>query len=417
MDASEPDGRRWTSPVIDIDQHYYEADDCCTRHVERRFADRVPRPVATDSGAREWRAGGRAIGFERWVRDVTLAPGAMFDRRSAGGPAAPLELVTTDTPEFRDRTTRLRLLDHWGVDAAVMLPTAGLAWDAELTHEPETAAAAMRAFNRWVEDDWGFAYEGRLFAPPFISLLDVDAAVAELERVLAAGARMILVRKGPVDGLSPAHPRFDPFWARVNEARIPVGLHISVSGYERMMSAAWGEDPDASHRTFSGLQWYLSFATRPVTDTIAAMIFHNLFGRFPNLRIFSIENGSLWVAPFLRDIDVAHGFVDDPARGAKWIGGFVAERPSEIFRRHIVIAPYLSPGFDAEVADLVGLLGPEQVVFGSDWPHGEGRATPVDYLPDFTPLTEDARHAVVYGNAASALGLAAPSGQSASRTR
>ena len=285
--------RVWNGPVIDIDQHYYEADDCCTRHVERRFADRVPRPVATGSGEREWRAGGRAVGFERWVRDVTLAPGAMFDRR-ATGTGAP-ELVRTDNPEFRDRDTRLRLLDTWGIDAAVMLPSSGLGWDAELTHEPETAAAAMRAFNRWIEDDWGFAYGGRLFAAPFISLLDGDAAVAELERVLAAGARMILVRKGPVAGLSPAHPRFDPFWARVNEARVPVGLHISVSGYERMLGAAWGEDPDASHRTFSGLQWYMSFATRPVTDTIAAMIFHNLFGRFPNLRIFSIENGSLWV--------------------------------------------------------------------------------------------------------------------------
>lgn len=393
--------------IVDIDQHYYEPDDCCTRHVEVKFADRVPQPRTTADGPREWHVAGRHVAFERWVRDTTLAPGAMYAATVADGTRerGAIALVDTDVPEFRDRDTRLRLLDGWGIDAAVMLPTAGLAWDAEMTDDPAAACAAARAFNRWLEDDWGYAYHDRLFAPPFISLHDVGESVRELDRVLALGARMVLIRTGPVAGRSPADPHFDPFWARANEARIPVALHISTSGYEAELSRLWGEDPRASHRTFTGFQWFVAFATRPITDTLAALVMHNLFGRFPDLRIVSIENGSLWVAPLLRDLDLAWRFVAGREDDAAWLGGRLDGPPSEILRRHLSVAPYLTPGFDAPIPQLVDALGVDHVVFGSDWPHGEGRATPLDYSDDFAPLDDESRARVMAANAAELLGL------------
>ena len=36
---------------------------------------------------------------------------------------------------------------------------------------------------------------------------------------------------GPMGNRSPADPVFDPFWARVNEARIPVTYHIGEPGF------------------------------------------------------------------------------------------------------------------------------------------------------------------------------------------
>ncbi len=53
-----------------------------------------------------------------------------------------------------------------------------------LAHDPAALVAAFGAFNRWLEDDWGYAYRERIFAAPMITLVDVDAAVAELARVL-----------------------------------------------------------------------------------------------------------------------------------------------------------------------------------------------------------------------------------------
>ena len=396
--------------IIDVDQHYYEADDCCTRHCDAALRDRVPHPVATVSGEREWRIGDRHIGFERWVRDITTAPGSMhrhFDRVEHGGSATDRarEVIDTHHDDYRDRDRRIELLDDWGIDGAVLLPSAMLGFDAELGHDVPAAVAAAHAFNRWVEDDWGYAYRDRVFGLPFVSLLDLDAAVTEVDRVLGLGARMVMVRTGPVAGRSPADPYFDPFWARVAEAGVPVVLHISASGYEAALSAMWGEDAHASHRTFTGFQWYTAFATRPITDTLAALVFHNLFGRFPSLRIVSIENGSLWVAPLLRDLDVAYRFVAGRDDGLTWLGGRISGPPSEILKEHLTVAPYLSPGFDAPVTELVDVLGTDRVVFGSDWPHGEGRASPLEYLPEIKTLDDKAQAAVLHDNGAELLGL------------
>ena len=48
--------------------------------------------------------------------------------------------------------------------------------------------ANVRAFNRWIEEDWGFAYENRIFAPAMLSLIDLEGACQELERVLSVVA-------------------------------------------------------------------------------------------------------------------------------------------------------------------------------------------------------------------------------------
>jgi predicted TIM-barrel fold metal-dependent hydrolase len=295
------------------------------------------------------------------------------------GEAYDVRMVDGTAPEYTDRDVRLRLLDEWGIDAAVLFPSSGLAFDAPVggarTLPPEAVSAAARAFNRWIEEDWGFAYQNKLFAAPFISLQVIDEAVAEFERVMALGARIVQIRLGPVNGRSPAHPDFDPFWARVHEAQVPVALHITTNGYERLLSTFWGEDPDYDHTNQSAFQWYACFATRPATDTIAALIFHNLFGRFPDLKVLSVENGSRWVRPLLDELDAAYRFVAG-SPSATWLGGPIHDRPSEIFRRSFYVAPFLDSGHEAPLDDLVGLLGAEHVLFGSDWPHGEGRDTP-----------------------------------------
>ena len=66
-----------------------------------------------------------------------------------------------------------------------------------LAADPPALVAAFTAFNRWLEDDWGYAYQERIFAAPMITLVDVEAAVAELSRVLEADARIVCIKGGP----------------------------------------------------------------------------------------------------------------------------------------------------------------------------------------------------------------------------
>ena len=85
-----------------------------------------------------------------------------------------------------------------------------------LADDPPALVVAFSAFNRWLEDDWGYAYKERIFAAPMLTLIDLDAAVAELQRVLENDARVICIEAGPADSgnelTSPADRRFDPFW-------------------------------------------------------------------------------------------------------------------------------------------------------------------------------------------------------------
>ena len=66
-----------------------------------------------------------------------------------------------------------------------------------LKEDTQAVVALMRGFNRWIEEDWGFDYKEK-FCCPYISLMDLEAAVAELEWCLEKGARTIVMRPAPV---------------------------------------------------------------------------------------------------------------------------------------------------------------------------------------------------------------------------
>ena len=44
----------------------------------------------------------------------------------------------------------------------------------------------FRAFNEWLDDDWGFVYRHRLYSAPAIPVLDPTLATEELQRILPA---------------------------------------------------------------------------------------------------------------------------------------------------------------------------------------------------------------------------------------
>ena len=78
-------------------------------------------------------------------------------------------------PEYRDRDARLAAMDRQGLSKIWMFPTLGMIYEELLKHDPGAVALLFQAFNRWIEEDWGYAYQDRLFASPYISLADLDS--------------------------------------------------------------------------------------------------------------------------------------------------------------------------------------------------------------------------------------------------
>ena len=77
-----------------------------------------------------------------------------------------------------------------------------------------------------------------------------------------------------------------------------------------------------SVREQSAFQWAFLHGDRPIMETLGALAYHNLFGRFPELRILSIENGSDWVRYLFKQLDKKKGM----GRHGPWPGGYFRGR-------------------------------------------------------------------------------------------
>ena len=174
-----------------------------------------------------------------------------------------------------------------------------------LKHDPEAVTLAFRAFNRWLDEDWGFAYRDRIFAAPYLSLADLDWAVAELEWALARGARVVCMRPAAVstaDGTALARrSRCSIRSGRAsNEAGITVVVHAGDSGYSSHGYAQRRLRRDV--RGLLGPNVKLFHIERAITTSSSTLVFEQLFERFPNLRVASVENGSEFLPDLFRKL-------------------------------------------------------------------------------------------------------------------
>jgi len=377
---------------FDADNHYYEALDAFTRHLDPAWGPRTFQWAEINGRQYNVLGGKISRAVVNPTFDPVASPGVLKDyfRGNPNGDN-PLDLLKARDrikPEYRDRDARLATMDIHGLDKVWMFPTLGMVYEEELSHDPEAVAVLFRAFNRWLEEDWGFDYQDRIFAAPYITLADLDFACTELEWALDKGARTIVMRPAApttvLGQFAPTDPQFDPFWARVNEAGITVVVHAGDSGYS---SNGYATDGFTSNFKGSVPQPIKMLQLeRPIEDFLAALIADQLFHRFPNIRVASVENG----AGFLRGL-----FHRLDALGHKMSGWF-PEDPVETFRRNIWINPF----WEDNVHELLDLMGPERILFGSDWPHIEGMPTPLDYLEELTGLEQKVVDLVVRDNVA-----------------
>lgn len=387
--------------IIDMDAHYYEPRDCFSAYIDPSKRHLAITAAVDDDGEEvvlmgdRGPAAGKAVHF---MADTVTKPGGLKEMFRAGDSAAVERVKVPLDATMTDRSARVALLDEVGVHTQVLYPTtACLVW-AELGDDAELIGANFTAFNRWLDETWGFSRDdGRLYAAPLVSLVDPEAAAASVEWALERGARAFCVPPVPPHGRHPADPAFDPMWARIEEAGALVVLHVGESGYVEQNSARWGEDPTAPPFMRTTFQWINFYNDTPIREMISAMIFGNLFGRFPDLKVASIENGSMWVPYLLRLMDKKRNL---GALGP-WIGGRLELKPSEYFRRNVWVAPFPEEDWH----EMIDYLGADRVLFGSDYPHAEGLASPADWHEMLDGAKPDAIEKVLGGNAAHLLGL------------
>src|SRR4051812_49677287 len=122
--------------IVDADNHFYEPDDCCTRHLESKFRDRAVHLRRNDIGEGHWYFGDRPLRFHPLAHDRVMRPGD-YRVMMSGGPKGEWQQIGSDQPEFRGRDTRLAVMDAQGVQAAIVVPSFGVAFDADIEDDVE----------------------------------------------------------------------------------------------------------------------------------------------------------------------------------------------------------------------------------------------------------------------------------------
>jgi predicted TIM-barrel fold metal-dependent hydrolase len=385
---------------IDADNHYYEALDAFTRHLDPAYTWRGVRPVQ-DGKRVQLLIGGTVNRFiPNPTFDPIIVPGCLdpLFRGQIPDGVDPRTLMQVEPlrTEYRDRDARLAVMDDQGLDQVLLFPTLGCGVEEGLRADIGATMASLSAFNRWLEDDWGYSYQDRILAAPMLSFADPDAAVAEVERVIEAGARIVHVRPAPVpaeNGTSRSlgDKAHDPVWARLAEASVPVAFHLGDSGYNAY-AAAWGASGTFEGFGKTDVLSRILVSDRAIHDTIATLVVHGVFKRHPALRVASIENGSDWLHTLTKRLR-------KQANQTPWI---FPDDPLDTLRRHVWVTPYC----EEDLAKLAELIGVERILFGSDWPHGEGLAQPLDFTKELASFDEPAIRRIMRDNVLDLLGAA-----------
>jgi predicted TIM-barrel fold metal-dependent hydrolase len=356
----------------------------------------------------------QVVGSDEVLADLGVK-GAGSEGGAAGGQVIPGSLLTKLNPlkgldaegrrEFARRyrelgehldnpSDRLVVMDSQGIQAAVNF--AALPWiETEFEDDFDGLYANLIALNRYLGDEWGFNYEDRLFTPPFISFADPDGALALLEDIMRIEVpRVIQTSTGPSMHTSPFRPENDRFWSICSEAGIRLCTHLASITRYGAQGEEWNE-PEVMLGDMDAFQWVFYYGDRPAMETVGAAILQGWFERFPKMKLLLSEQGTVWLPYTIRKLD--HAFL--MGRRATW--GKLTKRPSEYFREHCFVAPFP----EENVPRVVEAVGIEPIVFGSDFPHGEGLPDPGMYLGQISTFGEEQQRMIMRGNLARYLDL------------
>jgi predicted TIM-barrel fold metal-dependent hydrolase len=407
-------------PVFDADNHMYETTDAFTKYLPAEYdglvkyvqvngrtkialrnviSDYIPNPTfnkVAPPGAQELEfriknpsskhsVGGRGFHLTKTEEGASLV----------GLPPRYIE----SPPAFFGPEARLELMDEQKIDRAMMWPTLASLLEERLADDPVATAVVIHALNEWMLEHWTFNFEDRIFATPVINLSIVDEAIRELDYVVANGARAILIRPASVPDYngrrrSFALPEYDPFWSKAQEAGVLIGMHSSDDGYTRHTNEWEGiTDEMNPFKKISPFVALVGSEYRSIRDTVYSIIAHGLATRFPKLRFMPVENGSQFVPTALKQFEKVYDKQPE----------IFEEDPTVAFKRSIIIHPF----FEEDVIGIVDLVGIDNVVFGSDYPHPEGMHDPTEFYDEIDELAEEDKAKLMGGNLNKLMGFAA----------
>jgi predicted TIM-barrel fold metal-dependent hydrolase len=267
-----------------------------------------------------------------------------------------------------DSTERSFVLDQLGFAAQLVFPTFAATQfagnDLDLLYGGSDAL--NRAMAAFCADDQ------RMLAVASVPWGDPARSVECARRAIAEGCRAVMVPTDlPRGAVSPTHPDHHQLWAMLEAENVPVVSHIGGGG--RPVRPGFHDNGHTVTDFLGGgenvrAKDFMAIHQRPEVFW-AAMVLDGMFEQFPGLRGASVEEGAMWVVPWIRRLDRAMQFAktEAPLRD-------LTKLPSAYVHDHLRFTPFAGE----PVGWMLDQAGADLFMFSSDYPHPEGTKDPID---------------------------------------
>lgn len=343
---------------VSTDSHVTEPIDLYAERVDARYRDRAPRIENVD--------GWRTL-YAEGLDPRKLMTADQLDLAVIGG---------------HDVDERIRDQERDGVSAEVIFPTFALQ-ACFASDDPGLQLALCRAYNDWAWD--AFGTHPRLLAVGLVPLLDLDAGIAEAQRLAARGFRAL-----QLPARVPTRPynvgEYDRFWAVAEDLGLPLAIH-SGTGYEPRIVRGPG----------GAVINYLLGAQLDGPMVLLSLAAGGAFDRFPGLRVVTVETGASWLAWVMTQADAIYEDHQMYARPK------LSLKPSELIRRQ----GHATFMFDPVAINNRHVTGIEPLMWGNDYPHPEGTwpSSQDVNAKQFDGVPDDEVRAIVGGTACEVFGF------------
>ena len=279
-----------------------------------------------------------------------------------------------------DPAERSRALDLLGVQKQLVFSTFAATQFA--SDDPDLLYGGTRAHNRAMAEFC--AHDQRLVGVGFIPWGTPERTRQEAAEAIHLGCGALLVPSAPPKGQSPFHPDYHPFWALLEDNGIPFMLHIGGGG--RALRPAFHNNGKPPTTDFLGggeniRSKDFMVIHHPPEIFLSCMAFDGILERFPRLRGGCIEQGAMWVVPWLMRLDIGQATFARTEPALK-----LPLKASEYIRRQIKFTPFPTE----PVGWMIEQAGADLFLFSTDYPHPEGGRDPLARFESSMENTPDA---------------------------
>jgi uncharacterized protein len=372
--------------VCDADMHVMEPADLWQRYMTPEY--RHAAPIGMTELRRDIRV--------KVKSQILLRAGPVRPLKERGGSGIgwrPDQEAAYGEAEARgwDAQAQLDAMDREGVDLTVLFPTRGLfVLGLDSTQqigadglEPSFATAIARAYNDWLHDYCQLAPD-RIYGAAMVAPHDIAAAVDETRRCVEEyGFKAIYLAPGTVNRRPWHHRDYDPLWAECQKQGIAVGFH---GGGRTLLT------PDFSLGDIFGdrlMMWHTFNQPLGVMAAAVSLIGGGVLERFPELRVALLEGNCSWAPWLMHRLDEHH----------EWVGWYesrdLTKKPSEYFRSNC----FVSVEVDEEtVVHYLDWFGDDNLVFSTDYPHGDSQYPHAVETFRKLPLSEESQRKITGDN-------------------